>query len=89
MMNKKGLLGNVQGIAFGIVGAILGLVIVFYLVGGLAPTLVVASGNISNSGLPLANLFASNGILLLIFMVVLLVGMIIMAIKMVKGHGHK
>jgi hypothetical protein len=35
-----------------LVGVIIGIVVIFYLVGNLAPTLSTAAGNISGSGLP-------------------------------------
>ena len=52
----------------GVVLVIVGIVVIFYLVGNTAPTLTAAADNISGSGLPLAGLFASNGVVLLIFM---------------------
>jgi len=81
--HKKAMIGGMKTIVFSIIGAILGMVVVFYLVGNLAPTLTTAAGNISGSGLPLANLFGSNGLLLLLFMVMLLLALIVTAMKMV------
>lgn len=47
---------------------IVGIVVVFYIVGGTASTLTDSADNISGSGLPLAGLFSSNGVVLMIFM---------------------
>lgn len=48
---------------------ILAIVLTFLIVGNLAGTIIVAAGNISGSGLPLASLFGASGIALIIFMV--------------------
>jgi hypothetical protein len=69
-----------------IIFLIVGIVVIFYIVGGLAPTLITAAGNISESGLPLSNLFASGGVVMIIFVVGILIAIISMALK---GHGKK
>ena len=79
--------GKVMNLVMGIVLVIVGFVIVFYIVGNMAPTMVTAAGNISGSGLPLAGLFASNGVLLLIFMVAVFVALILLAFSLWKGKG--
>lgn len=65
----------------GLVLLIVGIVVIFYIVGGTAGTLTTAAGNISNSGLPLAGLFASNGVVLLVVMAAILLAVIFMALK--------
>jgi len=55
-----------------VIEVILTIVVVFLIVGNLAGTIIVAAGNISGSGLPLASLFGASGIALVIFMVMLL-----------------
>jgi len=71
---------SVGKIAAGIIALIITIVIVFSLVSGTAGTLVNSSIDIqNNSGLPLAGLFGSGGIVLLIFMagiLLLIVGMV-------------
>ena len=52
----------VEGVVLGIVG----IVVVFLLVGNLAPTITDASNNISGSGLPLASMFGSSGVVMTI-----------------------
>lgn len=65
-----------------VLGIVIGFIVVFYLVSSLAPTLIGASANLSASGLPLANLFASNGIVLTLFVIFLFVALIYYAWKM-------
>ena len=55
---------------------IIGFILVFFVVGALAATLISSANNISGSGLPLASLFASGGALLVIFMVLLFKNMV-------------
>jgi uncharacterized membrane protein len=68
-----------------VIGIVIGFIVVFYLVSALAPTLMGAAGNMSASGLPLANLFASNGVILTIFVIFVFVALIYFAMKM-KGN---
>ena len=75
---------NIKGIVTGVVMLIIGFVLVFYLVGGLAPTLTTAAGNISGSGLPLASLFASNGVVMIIFMCGILITLVVAAFAIFK-----
>ena len=67
-----------------IVMVIVGIVIIFYIVGGTASTLTDAADNISGSGLPLAALFASNGVVLLIFMAGILLVIIGVSMSMAQ-----
>ena len=71
----------------GIVFVIIGFVIVFYIIGNMAGTITTASGNISNSGLPLASLFSNSGVVLIIFMIAVFMALIILAFKLFKGGG--
>jgi predicted membrane protein len=75
---------DVKGLVVSIILVIVGFVTVFYLVGGTAGTIVTASQNISGSGLPLASLFSSSGVLLIIFMIAIFVALLLMAFKMWK-----
>jgi len=77
---------DVEKIVTSVVLLIVGIVVIFYLVGNTAGTLITASGNISGSGLPLAGLFSSTGIVLLIFMAGILLTIITLALK---HHKHK
>lgn len=85
MKSKKGMKAVINGLTMSIISVIIGFIVVFYIIGGLAPTLVTASQNISGSGLPLSSLFGSSGVIFIIFMVILLVGLIVLAMRMVKG----
>jgi hypothetical protein len=66
----------VKKIVTGLILGIIGIVVIFYIIGSTAGTLTEASGNISTSGLPLANLFSSNGVVLLIIMAGVLLAVI-------------
>lgn len=66
----------------GLIMGIVGIVVVFYLVSGLAPTLTNAANNISASGLPLASLFSSSGVTIIIIVLAIFVGVIYAAFKM-------
>jgi hypothetical protein len=72
---------NIQNIILGLVLLIVAFIVVFQIVASTAPDLITASNNISSSGLPLANLFSSNGVLLLVFMVAVFIGMLVLAFK--------
>jgi hypothetical protein len=72
---------NVTGLIYGIIGV----VVLCLVVAALVPTLNTGVSTIGNiSGLPLASLFAKNGILILIF-----IAAIILAIIAALGFGKK
>lgn len=73
---------DIEKLVYGVVIGIVGIVVIFYLVGSLAPTLVTASDNISNSGLPLAGLFSSGGIVMIIIVVGILLTIIGLAFRL-------
>lgn len=73
-----------KNVITGIVLLIVGIVVIFNLVGGSASTLTTAAGNISGSGLPLASLFGSSGVVLMIFMAVILLAVVFMGFKAIK-----
>lgn len=60
---------------------VVALIVIFSIVGGTAATIIVAAGNISGSGLPLAALFGGAGVVLIIFMSSLLLRLMRMAFK--------
>lgn len=70
-----------------LIGVVIAFIIVFFVVGGLAATLISAATQISGSGLPLATLFASGGVIFVIFMIFLFVGLYKVAKSM--GSGSK
>lgn len=74
-------MANVKTLVSGVVTLIVGIIIIFLIVGNTSADLTTASGNISGSGLPLASLFASNGVVLLIFMAGILITIVGMALK--------
>jgi len=78
---------SVGKIATGVITAILAIIIVFALVSGTAGTLVNSSTDVAGSGLPLAGLFSSNGIVLLIFMAGILLAVVGLAMKMGKHEN--
>ena len=84
MKDKKGAI-NLENIIIGVVLVIVAIIVIFNLVGSSASNLTDAADNISGSGLPLASLFAANGIVLLIFMAGILIAVVSIAMKMHKG----
>lgn len=84
-MDKKGAL-NVSTIATGVIMVIITIIVVFNLVGASASSLTTASTNISSSGLPLASLFGSSGVVLLIFMAGILLAIVAIAMRMHKSR---
>lgn len=76
---------DVTKIVIGVVGLIVTFIVTFLLVGNTAADITTAADNISGSGLPLASLFGSNGIVLLIFMAGLLISLASIAFGFAKG----
>ena len=64
---------NIGGLATSVVGMLIGLVVVFLLASNLIPVAQVAGDNLSGSGIPLASLFASGGIVFVLIAVAILV----------------
>lgn len=75
---------DVSNVATAVVGVIVVIIVIFQLVGNSASTLTDAADNISGSGLPLASLFTSTGVVLLIFMAGILIAVVRIALKMGK-----
>lgn len=84
MKDKKGSI-NLEKVIIGVVLVIVAIIVIFNLVGSSAVNLTDAADNISGSGLPLASLFAANGIVLLIFMAGILISVVVIAMRMHKG----
>lgn len=85
--SKKAMMNKALGMMIMVVIVIIAFVVIFYLVGNLSPTLKTAADNISGSGLPLASLFTSNGVLLMIFMIAVFLALMLLAFGMMKGKG--
>lgn len=79
---------NIEKMVSGLILLIIGIVIVFNIVGNTATTLTDASENISGSGLPLANLFAGNGVVLIVFMAGILLAIIFGVLKFARGKHN-
>lgn len=77
---------NIKGIIVGVVLLIVTFIVTFLLVGNTAGDLTAAADNISGSGLPLASLFSSNGVVLLTFMAGLLISLVVLAFSF-AGKG--
>lgn len=63
----------------GLVTLIVGIIVIFNLLGGTSADLTTAATNVSGSGLPLAGLFGSSGVILLVFMAGILLTIIFAA----------
>lgn len=75
---------DVANVATAVIGVIVTIIVIFQLVGSSSNDLILASGNISSSGLPIASLFSSSGVVLLIFMAGILIAVVRIALKMGK-----
>lgn len=82
-MSKKGEI-NIEHIIVGVVMLIVAFIVTFLIVGNTAGALTDAADNISGSGLPLASLFSSTGVVLLVFMAGLLIALVTIALKFGK-----
>lgn len=80
--------GEMMGILYNILMVFVLIIALFYIVGSLASTFISSFGQVSNSGLPLANLFTPSGVLATIFMIALFVIVLVVLLKQIKG-AHK
>lgn len=78
---------NVAKLVTGVVLLIVSIIVIFQLVGNSASALIDAADNISGSGLPLASLFSSSGVVLLIFMSGVILSVIIISLSLVKSKS--
>jgi predicted permease len=86
-MNKKGAISiaTVEAWIIGIILVIIAVIVIFQLVGNTGASIVTAAGNASASGLPLAGVFfGANGIVLLIFVIVIAMVMIVGLFRMLS-----
>lgn len=67
---------NVKKLVSGLILVIISIIIIFQIVGATSTDLTNAAANVTASGLPLSNLFASNGVVLLMYMAGILLGVI-------------
>lgn len=67
---------DVAKLTTGVVLVIVAIIVIFQLVGNTATDITNAANNISSSGLPLAGLFASDGVVPLIYMVGILLAIV-------------
>lgn len=72
---------NVKLLVTGVVALIVAIIVSFLIVGGTSASLIAAADNISGSGLPLASLFSSTGVVLLVFMAGLLIAIITISLS--------
>jgi len=72
---------NVKGLAIGAIMGIIGIIVVMQLFAAVAPDLQAAGNNLSATSLPLAGLFSSTGIVMLIVVVGILVTVIGLSLK--------
>lgn len=77
--NKKGF--DVSGKVTAIILSIIGIIVIFSILGATSTDLTSSADQVSASGLPLANLFSSNGIILLVFMAGILISLIVVFLK--------
>lgn len=82
-MKKKGGV-SLQGIIGGVIGLIVLIIVSFLIVGNTAGDITNAADNISGSGLPLASLYSSSGVVLLVFMAGLMITLITVSLTMGK-----
>lgn len=62
-----------------VVDMLVNIIAVFFILAGIASTLISAANDVNTSGLPLANLFASDGVGLTLMMIGIFIGIIKLA----------
>ena len=77
-------MANVEKIVKGVILVIVAIIVVFTLIASTSSDLIASADNISSSGLPLASMFGSSGVLLLIFMVGIFLAIMAMVFKVGK-----
>lgn len=90
ILQEKKVLAKKQGkisltiLIEGVISVILGIVLVFKILGTSSSTIIDAADNVSASGLPFASFFSSSGIVLMAFMIAIVVTILTISFKM-KG----
>ena len=79
---------NVKLLVTNVILLIVAIIVIFTIVGSTSADLTDAADNISGSGLPLASLFSSSGVVLLIFMAGILLAVIIIYLSLIKSGGN-
>lgn len=75
---------NIKAVAGGLVIAIISIIIIMQIVGNTANDVVAGAGNVSSSGLPLASLFSSNGVVMLAYVAGILIAIVGLAFAVGK-----
>lgn len=79
--------GKIKALITGLLFLIIGFIVVFNLLGATAPTLLSSAEVVNASGLPLASLYAPNGIVLMVFMAGIVVALVVGAFAIFKRGG--
>lgn len=82
LLSKK---GSISALTNKYVQAFIGLIILFAVVTGLYPTLVIYGNNLSTSGIPFGSLFANGGLVFIL----IAVGLLLAVIALVMPSGKK
>jgi hypothetical protein len=80
---------NVSTMTSGVLSIIVGIIVIFYILGGTAPTLTTAATQISgNSALfgGVASLFAAGGPIWIVFIIAVFVAILYACMKLFGGH---
>lgn len=72
---------DMEKLVYGVIMGIVAVIVIFLLIGNTSGELADASENISGTGFPLANLFGSNGVVMMLFMVGILLAVIGIVMK--------
>ena len=79
---------DIKNIIVSVVMLIVAIIVVFLIVGNTNADIVEAADNISNSSLPLASLFGSSGVVLLVFMSGLMITLVVLSLSLTKSGGR-
>jgi hypothetical protein len=83
--NVKGFtVESMKSLLIGVIIAIIAVILIFVILASLAPTLLTSADTMNNSGLPMASLFARDGILILVFVVAVFIAILLGIFLLIK-----
>lgn len=78
---------KVETMVSGLIVGVIGVILLFHLVAGTATPVRGAAANVAASGLPLATLFGTNGVMLIAYIAMVIIGAIGLIFGAIKVKG--
>lgn len=76
---------NVSGKVQGLILLVVGIIVIFSIIGATATDLQLAAGNVSTTTLPLSSLFSPTGVIMMVFMA----GILISIVRVAMARGNR